>query len=490
MIALVWLAIGMAGQVVYAQSDDRGAADETIFPLPDTQPDDGSTVPTEPETAPDTDKPQETSNNLPLIDLSLLRTEDFSLLYFDPAQTYLTPYVGRAIENSLRFHKKLFDWTPWDSTTVLLKDFSDHGNAAARSSPNNAVLLDVAPLGQSYETFSPGERFYTLSNHELAHVATMDVWNTRDAHWRRFFGGKPMPVEEHPETILYNFLATPRVNTPRWYLEGSAVFLETWMAGGLGRGQGAYDEMVWRAKVRDDTTIYSPLALESKGITNDFQVGVNDYLYGTRFFSYLALTRGPEKVIEWLGRGEDSAPYYETQFRRVYGTTLGKVWNEWIAWERDYQTGNLSQLAAYPFTPARHITRQGMGSVSRVYLDPVTNSLVGAFRYPGVLPYVGLLSIDSGKTRKLSDIKGSMLYTVTSLAFDPASRTAFFTEDNYAYRDIVALDIDSGKRRKLLVDARIGDLAFNPQDKALYGIRHQNGLSTLVRIPQPYAGFN
>ncbi len=130
----------------------------------------------------------------------------------------------------------------------------------------------------------------------------MDVWNKQDAFWRHFFHGKPMPIQEHPESILYNFLATPRNNMPRWYLEGSAVFFETWMSGGLGRAQGGYDEMVWRAKVRDNDKFYSPLGLESEGIAVDFQVGVNDYLYGTRFFSYLALKYGPEKVVDWLRR--------------------------------------------------------------------------------------------------------------------------------------------------------------------------------------------
>ena len=83
---------------------------------------------------------------------------------------------------------------PWDRTTVLLKDFGDYGNAAARSSPNNAVLFDVAPLSQTMETFTPGERFYTLVNHELAHVAIMDVWNKRDAFWRRFLAYVPVAV--------------------------------------------------------------------------------------------------------------------------------------------------------------------------------------------------------------------------------------------------------------------------------------------------------
>ena len=74
-----------------------------------------------------------------------------------------------------------------------------------------------------------------------------------------------MPIQKHPESILYNFLATPRVNVPRWYLEGSAVFFETWMAGGLGRAQGGYDEMVFRAKVHDHDRFFSPLGLESEG---------------------------------------------------------------------------------------------------------------------------------------------------------------------------------------------------------------------------------
>ena len=70
------------------------------------------------------------------------------------------------------------------------------------------------------------------------------------------------------------------------------------MAGGLGRAQGAYDEMVFRAMVRDDAHFYSPLGLEwPKASSVDFQVGVNAYLYGTRFMSYLALT--PTRRRRW-----------------------------------------------------------------------------------------------------------------------------------------------------------------------------------------------
>ena len=424
------------------------------------------------------------------IDLSTLETRNFSLLYFDPVQTYLTPYIGRSFENALAWHKKRFEWQPWDRTTVLLKDFGDYGNAAARSSPNNAVLLDVAPLSQSMETFTPGERFFTLVNHELAHVATMDVWNRQDAFWRRFLRGKPMPIQEHPESILYNYLATPRNNVPRWYLEGSAVFFETWMAGGLGRGQGAFDEMVFRAKVRDGDKLYSPLGLESEGTAVDFQVGVNDYLYGTRFFSWLALTYGPDKPVEWLRRGEGSKAFYAAQFRHVFGKTLDDAWGEWQAWERDFQRANLAKLSAYPLTEVTHLSPKGLGSMSRGFVDEKTNRLVAAFRYPGEIGFVGTMDLATGKLRKLAEIKGMMLYKVTSLAFDPDARKAYYTEDNYAFRDLFEIDVDTGKKRKLLTDARIGDLVVNPRDKSIWGIRHQNGYATIVRLPAPYTSFN
>ena len=450
--------------------------------------------PPPPPTEPAPDAPQQVVDEVPPdasgIDLSTLETNNFSLLYFDPVQTYLTPYIGRAVENSLQWHMKRFDWRPWDRTTVLLKDFGDYGNAAARSSPNNAILLDVAPLSQSMETFTPGERFFTLTNHELAHVATMDVWNKRDAAFRRFLHGKPMPIQEHPESMLWNFLATPRNAVPRWYLEGSAVFFETWMAGGLGRGQGAFDEMVFRAKIRDGDTLYSPLGLESEGTAVDFQVGVNAYLYGTRFISWLALTRGPDKVVDWLKRDEGSKPYYASQFRHVFGRKLDDAWSDWLAWEKSFQTENLAKLSAYPLTEVTHLSPVGLGSISRGFVDPKTNSLVAAFRYPGTIGFVGTMDLASGKLRKLQEIKGMMLYKVTSLAFDPSVRKAYYTEDNYAFRDLMEVDIDSGKKRMLLRDARIGDLVVNPADKTIWGIRHQNGFATIVRIPQPYSGFN
>jgi hypothetical protein len=481
------LAILLAlGAPVLAQAAPQPEPPPTAAPSPMTQPAPATPPAQPPPPAEKAPPPPRISSGL---DLDMLQTKDLSLVWFAPAETYLTPHVARSFENSFAFQQKTFGWKPWDRTTVLLKDFSDYGNAGARSSPNNALLVDIAPLSQTYETFSPGERFYTLMNHELTHVATMDVWNSQDAFWRTLFHGKPMPIEEHPESIVYNYLATPRVNVPRWYLEGSAVFMETWMAGGYGRAQGGYDEMVFRAMVRDNARFYSPLGLESEGTQVDFQVGVNSYLYGTRFMTWLALTYGPEKVVGWLRRDEGSKAYYSAQFEHVFGKPLDEAWQDWIASEHAFQDTNLKSIAQYPITPLERLTPRALGSISRSFYDPQTRSLIGAFRYPGVIGHMGVLSLDTGKIRRLQNIKGAMLYRVTSTAYDPETHTVWYNTDNYAYRDIMQMDVRTGQTKMVIRDGRIGDLVFNPKTKSLWGLRHLNGYVTLVEIPPPYTSW-
>jgi hypothetical protein len=422
--------------------------------------------------------------------LSSIETRDVRLVHPSLTLDYLEPHALRTFANSLAWQRRVFGWEPYERTTILLKDFSDYGNASATALPTNSLTFDVAPLSHAFETYPASERMYSLMNHELVHVATMDMSTEQDRRWRCFFGGKVYPDARHPESLLYSYLTVPRFTVPRWYLEGSATFMETWMGGGLGRAQGGYDEMVFRAMVRDDAHFFDPLGLVSRGTRIDFQVGVNAYLYGTRFFTWLAYAHGPERVVAWLKRDEGSKRYYAEQFRQVFDITLERAWQDWIAFERDFQKRNLDEVRKHPVTPYRNLLPRAVGSVSRAHYDEKSGTLYGGFRYPGVIEHVGALDTRTGALRRLADIKGAMLYRVTSLAWDPEVGTLFYTSDNYAMRDIIALDARTGEERMLLEDARIGEIAFNRTDRSLLGVRHSNGLATLVRIPYPYEEWN
>lgn len=422
--------------------------------------------------------------------LSSLETDELQLLYFDPTETYLTPRVIQTFHDSLERQHSILGYTPAEKTTVLLTDFSDYGNAGANSVPANSVIVDIAPMPLTFETGAPAERMYTIMNHELVHIATTDQAAAVDRRYRRLFGGKVLATPEHPESILYQYLTAPRKTSPRWYLEGIAVFLETWMAGGLGRAQGAYDEMVFRAMVRDDAHFYDPLGLVAEGTQVDFQVGANAYLYGARFMTYIAYTYSPDKLIEWVRRTDDSRRSYEEEFARVFGLRLNEAWQDWIAWEHEFQQENLDFIRQFPTTTHEDLAAAAVGSVSRAFYDADSNSLIAGFRYPGVVAHIGELSLQDGSTRHLEDIKGPMVYRVASIAFDPESQTVFYTADNYSWRDLIAVDRRTGKARRLLHDARIGEIVFNRTDRSLWGVRHLNGYAAIVRIPYPYVEWN
>jgi hypothetical protein len=419
-------------------------------------------------------------------ELSSIKTDDLRLLYFDPSETYLTPYVVRSFTNSIAHQRKIFDYEPSEQVSVLLTDFTDWGNAGAIAVPRNALLIDIAPTPYTFETSDTAERMYSLMNHELVHVVSMEQGATVDEKYRRFFGGKIETDADHPETILYSYLTNPRRASPRWYKEGIAVFMETWMAGGLGRAQGPYNEMVFRSKVRDGVQFYDPLGLVAEGTRVDFQVGANAYLYGTRFINYLAYTFSPEHVIDWIKRTDGTERFYATQFEKVFGLSIDDAWQNWVEFEHEHQQANLKAIRQFPLTDYRNLTDEPLGSVSRSFLDTTSNTLYMGVRRPGTVAHITALSLDDGSFDRIEDIKGPMLYTVTSPALDPDSRTLFYTTDNTNYRDVVALDVDTGKSKILLKDARIGHLALNPVDKSLWGVRHLNGIATLVRIPAPY----
>jgi len=415
-----------------------------------------------------------------------LETEHLRLIYFRGAHSFIAPYTARCFENSLQRHRQLWGYTPSEKITIFLHDFSDYGNGGASATPINRVTLSIAPLNYTYETSPANERINSTMNHELTHLVALDQSCGFDSFFRTIFNGKVVSTYDNPVTFLYNYLTNPRRSAPLWYHEGIAVFMETWMAGGLGRALGAYDEMVFRTKVRENAIIYSRLGLESEGTRIDFQVGINSYLYGARFYSYLALKYGPEKLLDWVNRDSDSDAFFSSQFKKTFGLDVDQAWSEWIDWENEFQRDNLDTIRAYPVTNTRRLAIRPLGSVSRGFYDPENNKLYVAVNFPGKVPHIAAIDMESGQLEKLEDVKGAAMFYVTSMAYDSSRKILFYSTDNSEWRDLRMLDLSNGKSKTLLKDERIGDLTFNHADSSIWGIRHFNGYSTIIRIPYPY----
>jgi hypothetical protein len=420
-------------------------------------------------------------------DRAFVATDDLRIVYYDPGEFSLVPHVTQSFLSGLANHERVWGYVPNDGVTVFLLDVRDIWNAAVYPAPNNLIEFDVAPFYYPYETFTSADRFAAVAVHELTHLATYDRATAPDTTFRRFFHGKVEVSAAHPETLLYNYLTVPRFTVPRWYSEGSAVFMETWMMGGVGRAQGGFDEMVFRGMVQDGAKFYDPLGLVSKGTEIDFQTGANAYLYGTRFMDYLAFTYGPERLLSWWRRDAGSRRYYADQFQQVFGLSLNESWRRWVQFEHEFQRKNLESVHEHPLTEFHDLTHKDLGAVSRSYPSKDGTKLYTAVRYPGQVAHLVSISRRDGSVAQLAEIKGSKGYTVTSLAYDPQSETLFYTSNNVTtYRNLEALDLRSGKTRMLMRAGRIGDIVFNRADRSLWGLRFVNGRAVLVRIPYPY----
>ncbi|MDI6767162.1 MAG: hypothetical protein QME52_10105 [Bacteroidota bacterium] len=413
------------------------------------------------------------------------------MLYYDQNHYYVIPHLRRCFENSFKFHSKLFNYVPTEKVTVLFQDFDDYGYAGATSLPFNYMVLGIEPFENVYETSPTNERLNWVMNHELMHVVSTDKPSGSDNFYRSLFFGKVSAINENPLSMLYSYLTTPRKYTPRWYLEGIAVFMETWMAGGIGRAQGGYDEMVFRTMVSDSSYFYDFVGLESEGTTVDFQIGQNSYLYGTRFVSYLAYQYGPEKVLTWFDRTEDSKRDYTSQFEYVFGVPIDVEWALWVEWEHQWQKSNLDSIRQYPLTEFRYISREPLGAISRPYFDFLKNQLYAAINYPGQLARIVSINIADGEAKTICEVSTPALYYVCHLAFDRANQLLFYSsKNNKGWRDLNVVNVKTGESELLIKNSRAGDLAFNPVDKSLWGIQHHNGYSTIVRFPNPYSGWN
>jgi WD40 repeat protein len=410
-------------------------------------------------------------------------TKHFRIIYYSPQHEYLAPLLIRSFENALIFYKKNFGYEPKGKITVLIQDFDDSGYGGAGTVPINFIQIGIEPFNLVFETLPSAERMGLMSRHELMHIVMGDEPAPRDAMFRAMFSGKIMPNTDDPISIPFSFLGNPRVYSPRWFHEGAAVFMETWTGGGFGRALGGYDEMAFRAMALDNRRMYDVVGLESEGTSADFQVGANSYLYGTRFMNYLARQYGPDKLTAWIVRTETSHAYFETQFREVYGRSLRNEWHRWIAFEKEWQNSNLKLIREYPVTPVSAISPKILGSISRSYFDAEANAIYVAVRHTGRMPYLAAIHLDTGRVEHLTDISGGAVYDVSSLAYDPAGRRLFFTTNNsHGLRDLNVFDLKTRKRSLIGHNLRVGDLVFNRNDGSLWGVRHDNGLSTVVRM--------
>ena len=408
------------------------------------------------------------------------------LIFFDQRLNQYIPHLMRMYESGLTLHRQLWDtdtnhpYRP-EAPMMMLTDWEDDGNAGVSAIPYNIIQIGMAPLNFSYHVAPSTERYHHLFRHEYTHVVMTDKSTRSEERWRRFFGGKFNVNNQQPLSALWSYLGAPRWYAPRWYHEGIACFLETWMGGGFGRALGGYDEMNFRAMVQQDKAFSSVVGLETDGTTRDFQLGNNSYLYGTRFVNYLAYRYGLDSLIAFYNHTDDSKTLFNRQFEKVYGKSLRTVWDEWIGFEHEHQRANLAAVSAYPLTPLRDLCGASMGSVSPPVVDSANGCFYVAANYPGDFAHIERVSLADGERERLVQIDGPMFYQTSYVALDQRRQRLIFTTQNSKYRSLTVYDLNRNKIIDKKKYQRVSNIVYDNQGDHLYGLLTNAGVIHLVR---------
>ena len=414
------------------------------------------------------------------------KTDSATVCFFNKNQSQYIPHLMRKYQTAKALHGQIWGDLPTQAPFIYLTDWEDDGNAGVSALPHLYIRIGMAPLNKSYFTSASSERYDFVFKHEYTHAVMADKANASDVRWRKFTGNKVVPDSRYPMSALWSYLDAPRWYAPRWYHEGIACFLETWLSGGVGRALGGYDETYFRTRVNDGKEFYSVVGLETEGSTSDVDQGSTAYLYGTRFINYLALTYGFDKLVEFYNRTEESETFYAKQFEKVYGKSLRAVWSEWQEYEKEHQLENLERVSEYPLTDLRNVIDENLGTMSPMIIDEERKVAYAAVNQSG--DFAKIIRINMGedvkpgkRVERIAYLNGYKLYQPAYVAYDKEGQRLFWTDRNGKYRGLVVYDLNKKKVIKHLKYQRMYDICYDNANNCLYGLLANQGICYLVK---------
>lgn len=226
--------------------------------------------------------------------------------------------LGRVAEEIRGISEESFDristrlkWQPGGRTHVVLTDKTDVPNGLATVMPTNSVLLYVATPNADSTLDHYHDYLRMLFNHEFTHIVHIDM-HSRWASPGRFLFGK---------------VVAPNGATPAWMREGMAVYEESQLDPQFGRIHSAYTDMVLRTSYYENKF---PRLDQIAGLSHRFPAGTGPYLFGSKFFDWLAQKYGEDRMYQYQKEYSSSLWTFalNNKARRVYSKSFYKLWDE------------------------------------------------------------------------------------------------------------------------------------------------------------------
>lgn len=242
-----------------------------------------------------------------------LDTEHFRVTF--PA--HLEDMGRRAAERAEWAHARLseqFIDAPRGIIDLVLTDHIDISNGYATPWPSNRITIYARPPIDSFGLAYSNEWLELAIVHELTHIFHID---RPYSFVRKLFGRLPV---------------VPAITTPRWNIEGIAVWYESALTG-TGRVHGTFHKMVLRTAALEGR--FESIG-QAGGNSPQWPGGTRAYAYGSLFFDHLIQKYGRNRMIAFVKAVEKQwIPYrLDAAGRSAFGATLTSEWKAWADTQR------------------------------------------------------------------------------------------------------------------------------------------------------------
>lgn len=329
-----------------------------------------------------------------------------------------------------KVHERLaarLKWTPGRRTHVTLTDKSETSNGVASVLPDNYILLYVAIPTPDSSLDHYRDYYEYLFTHEYTHILHID----------QHYG-----VASAGRGILGKVVA-PNGATPAWMREGMAVYEESLLDEKFGRNHSDFTDMFLRSSSYEKQF---PRIDQIAGLSEHFPAGMGPYLFGGKFFEWIAREYGEDKIYQYQKKYASSLWLYSlnNKARRVFGKSFYKLWKEFKAdLAQKYEAEKL-ELAKLGLTTFQDVVNN---SNSQNYFTPHPNGKGYAYYESGLdeMPEIIVDLKDGSKPHRLKRrLFGQMSFSSSGRYLSFASLAA--VEHKTSHAEVYYYDL---KKRRL-----------------------------------------
>lgn len=342
---------------------------------------------------------------------------------------------------------------PRGKVDLVIADNVDYVNGYATTFPSNRIVIYAHPPFDAPDLRNYDDWLRLVITHELAHIFHLD---RAEGLWRlgRYIFGR------HPALFPNNY-------QPAWLIEGLAVYYESRITG-YGRLEGSEHQMLARAAAEANGV---PRIDQWSRATTRFPGGEVVYAYGSLLWDYLARTRGPEKIPEFVDKtSRVLLPLsLNAKAKSVFGTSFENAWREWS------DSLVRSSLHSEPVPGWRDLTREGRYIAAPRWLNDTTLIYTAATgkEVPGA--YTVTTSGRRSRLERRNSLDASASRSDGSIVFaQPEYIDAFhYRNDLWVSRD--------GHQRRLTRGARLSQPDVG-HDGKIVAIQELTGTSRIVLV--------